>query len=70
MEVKLKLLVFSFVLLMIKKIQKLEIVNIQSDCETTCKKRTVESVCLHAVEKHKKEESINTRNDCETMSEK
>ena len=34
------LLVFSLVASAIQKVQKVESVNIQSDCETTCKKRT------------------------------
>ena len=34
------LLVFSLVASVIQKVQKVENVNIQSDCETTCKKRT------------------------------
>ena len=40
MEVKSKLLVFSTVLPVMQKVQKVEIVNIHSDCKATCKKRT------------------------------
>ena len=41
LEVKLKLLVFVFfVPVVMRKVQKVESPNIQSDCETTSKKRT------------------------------
>ena len=47
-----------------RKVQKVESVNIQSDCETTSKKRTYSSgVCLHAAEKYEKVECVNTQND-------
>ena len=61
------------------KVQKVESVNIQSDCKTTSKKRTDSSrvkreqthpVCLHIVEKYEKVESINAQNDYETKSKK
>ena len=67
LEVKLKLLVFSFVPLVMRKVQKVESVNIQSDCETTSKKRTL---CLHAAGKYEKVESVNTQNDNETTRKK
>ena len=40
MEVKLKFLVFSYVMLVIGKVQEVESVNIQSDCKKASKKRT------------------------------
>ena len=40
MEVKLKLLLFSFVLLVMQKVQNMDSVDIESDWKTTCKKRT------------------------------
>ena len=40
MEVKLKLLVFSYVLLVMQKVQNMESVDMQSDSKTKCKKRT------------------------------
>ena len=40
LEVKLMLLVFSFVLLVMQKVQNMESVDILSDCKLTCKKRT------------------------------
>ena len=40
MEFKLKLLVFSFVPLVMRKVQKVERINIQSDCKAPSKKRT------------------------------
>ena len=62
------LLVFSFVPLVMRKVQKMESVNIQTDCETRSKIRTV---CLHAVESRlliHRMEIANTQNDYETTS--
>ena len=70
MEVKLKPLFFFFVPLVMQKVQKVESLNLQSDCKTTSKKRTDSSVYLHAVEKYKNMESVNTQNDSETTSKK
>ena len=66
MEVKLKLLVFSFVLLVMQKVQNMESVDIQSDAKQNAKKEQIHPVCLHAIEKHKKVESVNTQNDYKT----
>ena len=40
LEVKSRLLIFSFVPIVMQKVQKVESVNIQNDCKITCKKRT------------------------------
>ena len=40
LEVKLDLLVFFFVLLVMQKVQKVESIKMQRDCETMSKKRT------------------------------
>ena len=50
LEVKFKLLVFSFVpFMMMWKLQKVESVNKQSNCEISAKREQTHSVCLHAV---------------------
>ena len=61
----------KFVLLMMWKVQKVESINIQSDCKTISKDRTdFSSVFLHVVEKYEKVDSVNTQNYFETMSKK
>ena len=50
LEVKFKLLVFSFVPFMVmRKLQKVESVNCESNCEISAKREQTHSVCLHAV---------------------
>ena len=67
MEVKLKLLVFSFVLLVMQKVKKkVETVNIHSDCKTTNKGEQTQPEFLHAVGKYENVESINTQNHYKT----
>ena len=66
LKVKLKLLVFSFVLLVMQKVQNMESVDIQSDAKQNAKKEQIHPVCLHAIEKYKKVESVNTQNDYKT----
>ena len=49
-----------------QKVQNVESINTQSDCETMCKKRTYSSsvsVCLYAVKKYEKVDSVNTQSD-------
>ena len=53
-----------------RKLQKVESINIKSDCKTKSKKRTDSSVYLHAVEKYEKLDSVNTQNDYETTNKK
>ena len=52
------------------KVQKVESVNIQSDCKTACKKRTDSSCVFLRSGKVRKVESINTKNDYEKTSKK
>ena len=63
-------MVFSFVPLVVQKVQKVESVNIDSDCKTMCKKRTDSSSVFTRSEKYKKVESVNTQNDYKTTSKK
>ena len=65
-----KVLVFFYVTLVKRKVQKVESVNIQSDCKTTSKKRTDASVGLQAVEKNETVKSVNTQNNYETTHKK
>ena len=51
---------------MMQKVQKVESINIQSDCKATSKKRTVSSCIFTHGGKVQKGESINTQNDHET----
>ena len=51
-----------------QQVQSMESFNIQSDCKTTCKKRTDSPVCLHTIEKYEKVESANMQNDYKTTS--
>ena len=48
--------------------QKVERIDIQSDCKTMSKKRTDSSVYLNTKEKYEKVESVNTQNDFETTN--
>ena len=54
--------------LLMRKIQKVGNVNIQSDCKTTSKKRTNSS--LDEMEKYEKADSFNTQNDYKASSKK
>ena len=48
---KIKALVFSFVLLMMRKVQKVESINILSDCKTMSKEKTNSSIVFTCNEK-------------------
>ena len=53
-----------------QKVQKVESVNIQSDCKATSKKRTVSSCIFTHSGKVQKGGSINTQNDYETSEKR
>ena len=57
-------LLFFFVLLVMRKVQKVESINIKSNCKRTSKKRRLVSG------KYEKVESVNTKNDYKTTSKK
>ena len=59
LKVKLKFLVFFFVLLVMRKVQTAESVNVESDCKTLCKKR-INLSCVFKLQwkKYKKVESV------------
>ena len=61
---------FFFVPLMMRKMQKVESINMQSDCKTTSRKRAESSCVFTQSGKVQKVESINTKNDFEIKSKK
>ena len=65
LEFKLERLVYSFVLLVMQKVQNMESIIIQSDCKITCKERTDSSSAFTCSEKVQKE-SVNMQNDYKT----
>ena len=66
-----KLLVFSFVPLVIQKVQKVQRALIyRVAAKQRAKREQTHPVYLHVVEKYEKVESVNTQNDCGTASKK
>ena len=53
-----------------RKVPKVESINIQSVTKQPANSEQTHLVCLHAMEKFEKLESINTQNDYETKSKK
>ena len=66
---QLKLSVFVFVWLVMQKVQKVESINMQSDCKTTRKNRA-DPLCVFKEKKYEKVESVNKQNDYNTMCKK
>ena len=63
LKVKLTLLVFSFVLLVMQKVQKWRVLIYRVIVKQHAKREQTHPVYLHAMEKYKKVESVNIQKD-------